>query len=129
MGERPYGGELWILNMTVLRVGGVLMRFMGRVGRGSRRILRGVGGSFLATLDLRWGMTSKFDSCMIFGVGITFFLDLFSIARFKDTVVVGHLELSSAFHQWNINFLRVVHDEEIELFTSLFILLYSIRLR
>jgi hypothetical protein len=31
--------------MAVLRVSGVLMRFMGRIGWGSRRILRGVGGA------------------------------------------------------------------------------------
>jgi hypothetical protein len=31
MRERPYGGWLWILNKAVLRMGGVLMKFMGRM--------------------------------------------------------------------------------------------------
>ena len=30
------------------------------------------------------------------------FVDLFSIAHFKEDVLAGHLELSSASHQWNI---------------------------
>jgi len=54
---------------------------------------------------------------------------LFNIARFKDVVVADHLELSSASNQWNINFLRVAHDWEMDLFTSLFTLLYSIIVR
>jgi len=37
---------------------------------GSERILRRARGSFLATLDLRWGMAPKFYSSKMFGVGI-----------------------------------------------------------
>jgi hypothetical protein len=46
MRERPYGRLLWILNMAMLEVGVVLMRFMGRMGWGFERILaRGLGGT------------------------------------------------------------------------------------
>jgi hypothetical protein len=53
MRERPYREWLWIPNITVLGVGGVLIRFTGRMGWGSGRILGEARGSFLATLDLR----------------------------------------------------------------------------
>jgi hypothetical protein len=39
------------------------------------------------------------------------------------------VELSGAFYQWNINFLKATHDWEMDHFTSLFILVYSIRVR
>jgi hypothetical protein len=114
MRERPYGGWLWIPNMAVLVVGGVLMRFKGHMGWDSERILGGVGGSYLATLDLRWGDGSKIcfwhDVWCRAQTPITSFSDLFSIARFKNALVADHLELSSASHKWNINFLIVAHD-------------------
>jgi hypothetical protein len=61
---------LWISNIAILEVGGVLMKFMSRLRWGPGRILGGARGSFLATLDLRWGMTPKFDYGMMFSVGI-----------------------------------------------------------
>lgn len=48
--------------MTVLGVGGVLIRFTGRMGWGSRRIL---------------GEAPKFDFGMMFGVGIKLSRHLF----------------------------------------------------
>jgi hypothetical protein len=39
--------------------------------------------------------------------------------------VANHLEFSSDSHQWNINFNKVVHDWEMDLFISFFNLLYS----
>jgi hypothetical protein len=54
---------------------------------------------------------------------------LFSIACFKEVAVADHLELSSASHQWNINFLKAAHDQEMDLFTLFFTLLYSIRVK
>jgi hypothetical protein len=70
MREEPYGGWLWILNMVALGVGGILMGFTGCMGWDFERISGGVGGSFLATLDLRRGLAPKFNSSMMFGVGI-----------------------------------------------------------
>jgi hypothetical protein len=76
MRERLYGGWLWILNMAVFGVSGVLTRFMGRMGWGSERILGGIG-SCLATLDLRWGMALKFVFGMMFDVGLKHLRHLF----------------------------------------------------
>jgi hypothetical protein len=70
MRERPYGGWLWILNMVARGVGGVLMRFMGRMGWGLWKNIRRGWGSFLVTLDLRLVMAPKLDSGMTCGVGI-----------------------------------------------------------
>lgn len=76
-------GALWrmavILNMVALGVGGILMRFMGRMGWDFGRISRGVGWSFLATLDLRRGLVPKFNSSMMFIVGIKLSRHLFWI--------------------------------------------------
>jgi hypothetical protein len=46
-----------------------------------------------------------------------------------EEYVVYYFELSSASLQWNINFLGAAHDWEMDLFTSLYTLLYSIRVR
>jgi hypothetical protein len=43
--------------------------------------------------------------------------------------MADHLDLSSASHQWNVNFLRAAHNWEVDLFTSFFNLLYSFKLR
>lgn len=67
----------------------------------------------------------------MFGVGIkplkTTFMDLFSIARFKNAALADHLELFSTSHQCNINFLIAAHNWGKDLFTSLFTLLYYVR--
>jgi hypothetical protein len=54
------------------------------------------------------------------------FLELFSIACFKDAFVSDHLEISTDSHQWNVSFIR---DREVDFFTSFFTMLYSFRLR
>jgi hypothetical protein len=70
MREMPYGKWLWIANMVVLGVGGVL--------RSWKNISRGWGElSCLATLNLRWEMAPKFGSDMMFGVGIKLSRHLF----------------------------------------------------
>jgi hypothetical protein len=38
------------------------------------------------------------------------FLDLYCIARIKDTSMADHLELSSGSHQWNVHFIRAARD-------------------
>jgi hypothetical protein len=43
--------------------------------------------------------------------------------------VADYLMLLSDSYQWNINFLKVAHNWEVNLFTSFFNLLYSIKLR
>jgi hypothetical protein len=93
-------------------------------------ILERVGGSFLAILDLRWGMAQNsiwhYVWCRDQALKTTF-TDLFSIARFKDAALADYLELFSTSHQCNINFLRAAHNWGMGLFTSLFTLLYYVR--
>jgi hypothetical protein len=56
----------------------------------------------------------------------TSFPNLFSIACCKDVWVVDHMQNSL---QWNIFFTRKVYYSEVDLVSSFFHLLYSIRLR
>jgi len=70
MREGPYGESLWISNMVACGAGGVLMRFMGRMGWVCEKISGGVVVSFLVIPDLRREMALKLDSSMTSGVGI-----------------------------------------------------------
>jgi hypothetical protein len=92
MRERPYGGWLWILNLAVRRVDGVLMRFMGRLGWGFGRISGSFGGSFLVILDSRSVMTPNLDS------GIMSSLDKALKASFLDLVSLPLVRML----QWQI---------------------------
>jgi hypothetical protein len=57
------------------------------------------------------------------------FLDLYNIVRVKDAFMANHLELSSDSNKWNVSFIRAVHDSEVDVFASVFNLLYSFILR
>jgi hypothetical protein len=57
------------------------------------------------------------------------FPDLCSIARIKDVYVANHLDLSNGPHQWNVNFIRVANNWEVDVFVSFFNCLYFFRLR
>jgi hypothetical protein len=48
---------------------------------------------------------------------------------FLDAWVVDHMQFINGNLQWNISFTRPVHNWEVDLVTSFFELLYSIRLR
>jgi hypothetical protein len=61
---------LWILNLATCGLGGVQMRFMGRIGWGYRSVSRGFRGSFIVILDWRLVMALQLDSGMMYGVGI-----------------------------------------------------------
>jgi hypothetical protein len=61
-------------------------------------------------------------TCLLNGlVGVLGWID--SIGRRRP------IELSSASHQWNINFLKAAHDWKMDFLSFLFTLLYSIRVR
>jgi hypothetical protein len=45
--------------MEVLGEGGVLVCLLGRIGCVCGRILRGVGGSYVITQDLKWVMVPR----------------------------------------------------------------------
>jgi hypothetical protein len=55
--------------------------------------------------------------------------ELFSISHSKEASVVDHLQFSNDMLLWNITFIISVHDWEVDLITSFFNLLYSLRLR
>jgi hypothetical protein len=55
------------------------------------------------------------------------FLVLYGIARDKDALVAAHLVSESGFFQWDVSFIRVAHDWEVDVLASIFTLLYSIK--
>jgi hypothetical protein len=57
------------------------------------------------------------------------FLELCSTARYKEAWMADHVKVSNGNLQWDILFTRQVLDWEVDLVTSFFDLLYSIRLR
>lgn len=54
------------------------------------------------------------------------FLGLYDIASTKDASVANNLELLGGSNQWNLNFVRVAHDWEVNVFASFFQELQSI---
>jgi hypothetical protein len=52
---------------------------------------------------------------------------LFGIARLKDAVVADNLERLGDSFQWNVSFIREVHDWEVDVFASFFQLLHSVK--
>jgi hypothetical protein len=64
--REKHGGELlWILNLAVLGVGGVLLIPLGHMGWGYGRIC----GGFLIIPDLSWEMAPRSNSVKMRGVG------------------------------------------------------------
>jgi hypothetical protein len=82
--EQPLGGEEGLTIPTSINFRGESI-VAGLFGRGLR-ILEGVGGSFLAILDLRWEIAQSLTSNMICGAGIWPFVfsNLYGIAYAKD---------------------------------------------
>jgi hypothetical protein len=56
------------------------------------------------------------------------FPGLYDIACDKYSFVVAHLILESGSFEWDVRFIRVAHDWEVDVLTSFFTLLYSISL-
>jgi hypothetical protein len=54
---------------------------------------------------------------------------LYGNARDKDALVAAHLVPGSDSLQWDISFIRAVHDWKVEVLASFFTFLYSIRVR
>jgi hypothetical protein len=55
------------------------------------------------------------------------FLALFGIACHKDAVVAENLEWLADSFQWNVSFIKEAHDWEVDVFTSFFHLLRSVK--
>jgi hypothetical protein len=56
------------------------------------------------------------------------FPKLFNIARDMDALVVDHMLVNNKEVDWDMNFIRLVHDWDVDVISSLFNALYSIRL-
>ena len=54
---------------------------------------------------------------------------LYNIANVKDATVATNMDLSSRTFQWNIIFIRLIHDWEVGTLASFYALLYSLRSR
>jgi hypothetical protein len=55
------------------------------------------------------------------------FLGLYDIACNKNSLVAAHMILENGSFQWDVRFIRAVHDWEVDGLASFFTLLYSIR--
>jgi hypothetical protein len=57
------------------------------------------------------------------------FPGLFNIARLKEASIADNVERANGVSQWNIQFLRLIHDWEVEVLASFYHCLYSCKLR
>jgi hypothetical protein len=89
---------LWILNLATCGLGGVQMRFMGRIGWGYRSVSRGFRGSFIVILDWRLVMALQLDVWCGDQVLEPALPKLFILAHYKDASTTNHLEFSSYSH-------------------------------
>ena len=54
---------------------------------------------------------------------------MFSIASFKEASIANNMEHSSGIIQWNIQFIRLIHDWEVEVLASFYRCLYDCKMR
>jgi hypothetical protein len=47
----------------------------------------------------------------------------------KDASIAVHFDFSSSFLEWNVSFIKVIHNWEVVALASFFTLLYSYRVR
>jgi hypothetical protein len=57
------------------------------------------------------------------------FPSLFNIARFKEVSIADNVERSNGVVQWNIQFIWLINDWEVEVLASFYRCLYSCKLR
>jgi hypothetical protein len=55
------------------------------------------------------------------------FPSLYDIACDKNSLVAAHMILENGSFQWDIRFIQAAHDWEVDVLSSFFTLLYSIR--
>jgi hypothetical protein len=53
------------------------------------------------------------------------FPGLYNIASVKDASIANNMDRSSGSTQWNVSFIHLVHDWEVEVLASFYSLLYS----
>jgi hypothetical protein len=108
---------------------GALMELMDRMGWVFGNSLGEVGRSFLVLLDSRWGTTPRLVFGMPSDVGSNPLRECIRSCLALPASMADHLQLSNGSSQLNVNFVRAMHDWELEFFTSFFDKLYSIKLR
>jgi hypothetical protein len=57
------------------------------------------------------------------------FLGLYNIASVKDASIANNMDCSSGSTQWNVSFIRLFHDWEVEVQASFYLSLYSQKMR
>jgi hypothetical protein len=57
------------------------------------------------------------------------FPSLYNIASVKDASITDNMDRSSGSIQWNVSFISLVHNWEVEVLASFYSLLYSQKLR
>jgi hypothetical protein len=99
-----------------------------KVGFGST--LEGGGDYFRVITDLIWETIRGSDNvwCGKTSLKATF-PALYSIASAKDAPLATNMDYSSGTLQWNIIFVHLIHDWEVDTLASFYSLLYSLRVR
>jgi hypothetical protein len=95
MRERHGGEVLWILNLAILGVGGVLLTPLGRMEWGLWKNIKRGWRMFYSHIKFEVGDGSRSDSGMMWCGEMTLkeaFLDLYSIACVKDASIAIHLD-------------------------------------
>jgi len=114
MRERLGGEWRGTLNLVVCGVDGVLLSLLVRLEWGYGRILRGVGGIFCITSDLRWKIAQRLDSGMISGVRMWPLRKPFQTYLVLPTQMMPLSQPTWSFfggsNQWNVSFARAAHD-------------------
>jgi hypothetical protein len=99
--------------------GGVPMRFLDPMGLGCGKTLReGGGGDFSRFVRFEVGDESKIELWQDIWCGDqslkASFLVLFNIDHFKEASVADYMLFPNDTFKWNITFVRLVHDWEVE---------------
>lgn len=113
--------------MAACGKGVVLMQFRV-LGLGGGKMLAGLEEFYrFIRFDVGDGSKIKFwydvwcgDQALTAG-----FLELYSISRFKEASVADDLQFSNDTLQWNITFIRSMHDGVVNLIILFFNVLYS----
>ncbi len=137
-----YGGMLWrerligdgqqIKNMVVKREVGALMLSLGHMGVSLQEHIKcgwDVFSSFVS-IEVGDGARTRFwydIQCGERPLKETF-PELFCIARNRDALVADHMLTHNGEVHWDMNFIRLVHNQEVDVVSSLFNVLYSVRL-
>jgi hypothetical protein len=122
-----------LVSMGLHGMAGVLVILLSHMGWGFGSIFVWGGTSSSVISDLTQGVGSRISFWKDVWCGESSLKDifpgLFSIARFKEASIADNMERSNGTIQWNIVFIRLIHDWEVEILASFYNCLYSLKLR